>query len=574
MKKILISILFLWSFQMMAQEPTVLLEGGSTSQQLGLDGNILSLTGSQSVDLSGLVGGIVASGSIEIGEESSGVIHTVTHSLGYIPDASRINIIYSDQVSSSPVGIGPKITSITSTQFSFTLGSTIGTGNDLYAFWTIFGSDISTPLSASEIESLLDTYYGNTDWRTGGGTPTTDASELTTGVLADPRVQESNVTQHQASLSITESQISDLSHTVDTDDQNASEVPYTNNGQTTTEGALDDLYSSTVSFSGIDHTDDFTISDTDIGKVHNIIINAPDSIVVTYPNNLTVFGFTKFVVKGTGFVAFDMDDVTTTRGSFKTPSGRGESSTVRNYSATEADVLNASQLLAYVPAPAIPPTLLNAGTMSVASLTPTIDVAYPTVSNGDYMLLHIVTRANGVVLNTGITTPDGWSLIHYEDEATESSGTSSFTHAVYGRFSDGSQTGNLTVSFTTNNPNSSTARISTWGGVNVSNPFNLIGDGILGTYDLSTTGIPIPAVTTTNGTTAIAMIGFNDTLALTQAPTNYTTQVYDEGTSAGSDSRIGAWYIPINADGSIGADSAKYSTTLIAEGIVIQLNGQ
>jgi len=472
------------------------------------------------------------------------------------------------------------------------------------------------------------------------GTPTTDASDLTTGVLADPRVQESNVTQHQSALSIAKSQIPGLTDTDDqqitgfsissniatlelenggtgtidlspyldnknvasgvltgtdlvltltdtttvtidlnafsggTDDQNASEVPYTNNGQTTTEGALDDLYSSTVSFSGIDHTDDFTISDTDIGKVHNIIINAPDSIVVTYPNNLTVFGFTKFVVKGTGFVAFDMDDVTTTRGSFKTPSGRGESSTVRNYSATEADVLNASQLLAYVPAPAIPPTLLNAGTMSVASLTPTIDVAYPTVSNGDYMLLHIVTRANGVVLNTGITTPDGWSLIHYEDEATESSGTSSLTHAVYGRFSDGSQTGNLTVSFTTNNPNSSTARISTWGGVNVSNPFNLIGDGILGTYDLSTTGIPIPAVTTTNGTTAIAMIGFNDTLALTQAPTNYTTQVYDEGTSAGSDSRIGAWYIPINADGSIGADSAKYSTTLIAEGIVIQLNGQ
>jgi len=39
---------------------------------------------------------------------------------------------------------------------------------------------------------------------------TTDASDLTSGVLADARVQESNVTQHQAALSITESQISDL----------------------------------------------------------------------------------------------------------------------------------------------------------------------------------------------------------------------------------------------------------------------------------------------------------------------------------------------------------------------------
>ena len=36
---------------------------------------------------------------------------------------------------------------------------------------------------------------------------------ISTGVLADARVQQSNVTQHQAALSITESQISDLDHT-------------------------------------------------------------------------------------------------------------------------------------------------------------------------------------------------------------------------------------------------------------------------------------------------------------------------------------------------------------------------
>jgi|GEM_PF-2790547 len=39
---------------------------------------------------------------------------------------------------------------------------------------------------------------------------TVDAAALSTGVLADARVQESNVTQHEAALSITESQISDL----------------------------------------------------------------------------------------------------------------------------------------------------------------------------------------------------------------------------------------------------------------------------------------------------------------------------------------------------------------------------
>lgn len=40
-------------------------------------------------------------------------------------------------------------------------------------------------------------------------TATTDAAALTTGVLADARVQASNVTQHQAALSIAESQIAD-----------------------------------------------------------------------------------------------------------------------------------------------------------------------------------------------------------------------------------------------------------------------------------------------------------------------------------------------------------------------------
>lgn len=44
-------------------------------------------------------------------------------------------------------------------------------------------------------------------------------SDIGSGTLADARVASSNVTQHEAALSITESQISDLSHTVDTDTQ-------------------------------------------------------------------------------------------------------------------------------------------------------------------------------------------------------------------------------------------------------------------------------------------------------------------------------------------------------------------
>lgn len=49
--------------------------------------------------------------------------------------------------------------------------------------------------------------------KSSSGSATTDASQLTTGVLSDGRVQESNVTQHQAAIQLTESQITDLSHT-------------------------------------------------------------------------------------------------------------------------------------------------------------------------------------------------------------------------------------------------------------------------------------------------------------------------------------------------------------------------
>lgn len=48
------------------------------------------------------------------------------------------------------------------------------------------------------------------------GVASVNASSLTAGTLADARVAESNVTQHEGALTITESQISDLSHTTDT----------------------------------------------------------------------------------------------------------------------------------------------------------------------------------------------------------------------------------------------------------------------------------------------------------------------------------------------------------------------
>ena len=47
------------------------------------------------------------------------------------------------------------------------------------------------------------------------GTHTHAASDITSGTFADARIAESNVTQHQAALSITESQISDFGTYVD-----------------------------------------------------------------------------------------------------------------------------------------------------------------------------------------------------------------------------------------------------------------------------------------------------------------------------------------------------------------------
>lgn len=64
---------------------------------------------------------------------------------------------------------------------------------------TLVSNDATKPASQQSIKAYVDAVAH-----------TTDAADLATGVLADARVQESNVTQHQAALSITESQVSDL----------------------------------------------------------------------------------------------------------------------------------------------------------------------------------------------------------------------------------------------------------------------------------------------------------------------------------------------------------------------------
>lgn len=112
-----------------------------------------------------------------------------------------------------------------------------------------------------------------------------------------------------------------------------------------------DVDAVSISFAGINKTADYTISDAEIGQIHNIIVNAPDSIVVTYPDDLASFGFTTFIVRGTGHVAIDLESIETvgtTGGNKKTGTGYGQQITVRNEDSDLAYVLKPDEYSDYV----------------------------------------------------------------------------------------------------------------------------------------------------------------------------------------------------------------------------------
>lgn len=69
------------------------------------------------------------------------------------------------------------------------------------------GSITGTTITGAQIVDSLNLELGSTEWQDGA---TTDASDLTTGVLADARVQESNVTQHEGALTVGQSQVTGL----------------------------------------------------------------------------------------------------------------------------------------------------------------------------------------------------------------------------------------------------------------------------------------------------------------------------------------------------------------------------
>ncbi|MGO4921529.1 hypothetical protein, partial [Maribacter spongiicola] len=146
--------------------------------------------------------------------------------------------------------------------------------------------DTDTQLSEAEV----DAFVANNNYSTGAHT--TDAADLTLGVLTDARVQESNVTQHETALTITESQISDLVHTVDTDtklseaevdafvaNNNYSTGAHTTDAADLTSGVLDDAR---VQESNItQHQTALTITESQISDLAHTEITAGAGIAIT-----------------------------------------------------------------------------------------------------------------------------------------------------------------------------------------------------------------------------------------------------------------------------------------------------
>lgn len=100
------------------------------------------------------------------------------------------------------------------TQHQGALSITESQISDLQAYLTSVALNDVTDVTITAAATGEFLRYNGTAWvdaaLTAGDIPDLDAAKITTGTFADARIAESNVTQHQGALSITESQISDL----------------------------------------------------------------------------------------------------------------------------------------------------------------------------------------------------------------------------------------------------------------------------------------------------------------------------------------------------------------------------
>lgn len=100
------------------------------------------------------------------------------------------------------------------TQHQAALSITESQISDLGAYLTTVALNDNTDVTITAAATGEFLRYNGSAWvdtlLIAGDIPNLDTAKITTGTFADARIAESNVTQHEAALSITESQISDL----------------------------------------------------------------------------------------------------------------------------------------------------------------------------------------------------------------------------------------------------------------------------------------------------------------------------------------------------------------------------
>jgi inosine-uridine nucleoside N-ribohydrolase len=204
-----------------------------------------------------------------------------------------------------------------------------------------------------------------------------------------------------------------------------------------------------------------------------------------------------------------------------------------------------------------------ATTISYASTsTTTISLATPAgTAAGDLVLATIGIGATGATVQPTITPPAGWTLVNRTNHAN-TDGLAVYRHPF--------ATGESSFTFTTSVPVGGVALLSSWVGVDLTNPI----DGAAGLDSVPTTGAVVaPSVTTTAANTVLVAnyYGYRGGAAGTSwtAPSGLTRV----GTASNGGSRSGSVHFGSQAvAGSTGTKSATASTTQnFADGILIAL---
>ncbi len=194
--------------------------------------------------------------------------------------------------------------------------------------------------------------------------------------------------------------------------------------------------------------------------------------------------------------------------------------------------------------------------------TTTISLATPAgTTAGDLVLATIGIGATGATIQPTITPPAGWTLVNRTNHAT-SDGLAVYRHAF--------TTGESRYTFTTNVPVGGVALLSSWVGVDLANPI----DVVAGLDSVSTTGAVVaPSVTTTTANTVLVANYFGyrgGAVGTTWTAPSGMTRV---GTVSNGGSRSGSVHFGNQAAaGPTGTRLATASTTQdFADGILLAL---